>query len=431
MKKEVVNKFIKMLENEVKPALGCTEPVSVALAVAKSVQTLGQKPETVEVKASGNILKNGMGVGIPGTGMVGLSIAAALGALIGDADAELEVLKNVNKQAIEDAKLLVEQKKISIAMKDTSQKLYIEAISVAGENYSKAVIAKDHTNFVLIEKNGTTIFSKTNRTNRNTKNTDKISNTSIEEIFDFAVNVNLNKIKNRIQFIIDGAKLNIAIAQEGLLGEYGLMVGKTLAENVKKCVLQNDIATYAMSNAAAASDARMAGSTMTVLSNSGSGNQGITVSVPITSVAEKLNIFDDRVTRALLLGNLIAIHLRTFMDKLSAFCGAVSAATGASSGITYLLDGTEDNIKHAINNMVANISGMICDGAKAGCALKVSTAVNAAVQSALLAVNDRGVSEYDGIIEKDIEKTIKNLAIIASEGMAHTDRLILDIMSCK
>ena len=218
---------------------------------------------------------------------------------------------------------------------------------------------------------------------------------------------------------------------EVLSGDYGLRVGKTLRLNVKKGILCDDLANYAMALTAAASDARMAGCTLSVMSNSGSGNQGITVMMPIVATAERLGSSEEKLIRALYLGNLIAIHLKEFMSKLSALCGTVTASTGAACGITYLMGGGLPQINYAIKNMIGNISGMICDGAKAGCALKVSTTINAALQSALLAIENIEISETDGIIERDIEKTIKNLATVASEGMEKTDQVILDIMTCK
>ncbi|HSW60605.1 MAG TPA: L-serine ammonia-lyase, iron-sulfur-dependent, subunit alpha, partial [bacterium] len=234
-----------------------------------------------------------------------------------------------------------------------------------------------------------------------------------------------------IEYVLKGAEMNRTIGLEGLTGDYGLRVGKTLRKNIVKGMLCDDFSNWAMALTAAASDARMAGSTLTVMSNSGSGNQGITVMLPILAASERLHCSREQLIRALYLGNLIAIHLKEFMFRLSALCGVVTAATGAACGVAYLLGATLPQINSTIKNMIGNISGMICDGAKAGCALKVSTAVSAALQSAFLAIENIEISEFDGIIEKDIEKTIKNLAIVASEGMETTDRVILDIMSCK
>lgn len=422
--------LIGLLQKEVKPALGCTEPIAVALASAKAAELLNTRPEKIDIFASGNIIKNGMGVGIPGTDTVGLHIAAALGAIGGDANAELEVLKNISAGTVEQAKKLVFKDFVTIHKKETPEKLYIEAAAVSGEHKASVIIAGHHTNFIFMAADNNIILDNTSELQKFTEDHDEVL-TTVEEIFEFAAGCDLEKIRPAVQFIFDGAALNDAIADEGLKGNYGLQVGKTVVHCIDKDIVKQDITTYAMSRAAAASDARMAGSMMPVMSNSGSGNQGITVSVPITAVARKLGASTEKTERALLMGNLIAIHLKTFMDRLSAFCGAVSAATGASAGVVYLMDGDANCVKHTIKNMIGNIAGMICDGAKAGCALKVSTSVSAAMQSAILAVHNLYVTEYEGIIEKDIEKTIKNLALIASQGMAETDKLILDIMTCK
>jgi L-cysteine desulfidase len=234
-----------------------------------------------------------------------------------------------------------------------------------------------------------------------------------------------------IEYVLKGVEMNRTIGLEGLTGNYGLRVGKTLRSNIVKGLLCDDFSNWAMALTAAASDARMAGSTLSVMSNSGSGNQGIAVMLPILAASERLHCSKEQLVRALYLGNLIAIHLKEFMFRLSALCGVVTAATGAACGVVYLLGGDLPQVNSAIKNMIGNISGMICDGAKAGCALKVSTAVSAALQSAFLAIENIEISEFDGIIEKDIEKTIRNLAMIASEGMETTDKVILDIMSCK
>ncbi len=441
MKAERINEIIALINREVKPALGCTEPVAVALASANANKALDEKIENITVLVSGNVLKNGMGVGIPGTGMVGLYIASALGAIGGDPDAELKVLERVSKQDIINAKKLVQEKRVTVENADTDEKLYIK-ITLSGKIHNATcTISGNHTNIVSITRDGKSIIEKSLKDKSGKEcgkkkcdekclqyNCSSYHTTiTIEEIFIFATTVPLE----RIQFLLDGAKLNKAIAHEALENNYGLNVGKMIKSNVEKHILNEDITTVAMSLAAAAADARMSGSVLPVMSNSGSGNQGITIINPIVAVSEFTDTSEEKLLRALAIGHLVAIHLKEYMDKLSAFCGVVSAATGASSGVTYLLGGNSYHIKSAIKNMIGNISGMFCDGAKPGCALKVSTAVSAAIQSALLAINEVKVSEYEGIIEDDIEKTIKNLALIASKGMIETDKIILNIMTCK
>ena len=422
--------YIDAFNSEVVPALGCTEPIAVALAAATSTKLLGGKIERAEIALSGNIMKNGLGVGIPGTGMVGLPIAAALGITGGDPTKELEVLNGVTPEHITLAKEMVKADKIKVFMKDKVDKLYIEAACFSGKNSARTVICGSHTNIVLTELNGKIVSQKSCNAfsfDKESESKTQEYHMTVEGIWNFINKVPLEKIR----YVLKGAEMNRRIALEGLNGDYGLRVGKTLRLNVKKGILCDDLANYAMALTAAASDARMAGCTLSVMSNSGSGNQGITVMMPIVATAERLGASEEKLIRALYLGNLIAIHLKEFMSKLSALCGTVTASTGASCGMVYLMGGGLPQINYAIKNMIGNISGMICDGAKAGCALKVSTTINAALQSALLAIENIEISETDGIIERDIEKTIKNLATVASEGMEKTDQVILDIMTCK
>ena len=424
-------KYIEIFNSEVVPALGCTEPIAVALASATSAKHLGKTVEKAEVFLSGNVMKNGMGVGIPGTGMVGLQIAAALGITGGDPSKELEVLNSVTQTQIDAAKQLVTEGKIKVSIKEKVDKLYIEVICFNGEDQARTLICGSHTNIVLAEFNGTVLFQKScnafSGSEKDPGSENREHHITVEGIWNFINEVPISDI----EYVMKGAEMNRTIGLEGLTGNYGLQVGKTLRKNIVKGFLCDDFSNWAMALTSAASDARMAGSTLSVMSNSGSGNQGITVMLPILAASERLHCSKDQLIRALYLGNLIAIHLKEYMFRLSALCGVVTAATGAACGITYLLGGNLSQINYTIKNMIGNISGMICDGAKAGCALKVSTAISAALQSAFLAVENIEISEFDGIIEKDIEKTIRNLATVASEGMEETDKVILDIMSCK
>jgi len=343
----------------------------------------------------------------------------------------LEVLTGVSPQDIELAKKMVIEERVSITKKDNVDKLYIQAKCIHGDNYAKTRICGSHTNVELEEVDGKVISQKSCNAFSEKEESDTVDTVehemTVEEIWEFVNNVPLDEIS----YVLDGAALNRTIGLEGLIGDYGLQVGKTLRHNIVKGLISDDMPNWAMTLTAAAADARMAGSILPVMSNSGSGNQGIAVMLPILAASERLHCSKEKLIRALYLGNLIAIHLKEYMSKLSALCGVVTAATGASCGLTYLLGGNLQQIGYAIKSMIGNISGMICDGAKAGCSLKVSTSVSAALQSAFLALENREVSEYDGIIEKDIEKTIKNLAVVVSEGMEETDKVILNIMSCK
>lgn len=440
--------IIELLQKEVKPALGCTEPIAVSLAVARSCEALRQVGATVDnlvVEVSANILKNGMGVGIPGTGMIGLHIASALAVTCGKSEYRLEVLKDLDDAAIVAAKEMVDAKKIKIVKADTPVKLYIKAIAYGtadGVGHCAATeIKNNHDSIVSVCLDGeflvgapcvggdvvagaagipATSAGVAEKTTLDYKLT-------VKEIVEFATSA---KFEN-IEFILDSVKLNGALADEGLSGDYGLKVGKTILANEHTEVFGSSVMTYAMAATAAASDARMAGCTMPAMSNSGSGNQGITVTVPVIAVARKMGVSQEKLARALVLSHLVAIHIKGYLGKLSALCGCVIASTGSSCGIVYLNGGGYEQVCSAIKNMVGNITGMVCDGAKVGCALKVASGVSSSIQAAVLAMDDICISSNDGIIEDCIEKTIANLGRIGAEGMQTTDKMILDIMVCK
>ena len=434
--------IIELIRKEVKPALGCTEPIAVALAVAKAMEIMEDKRGTVSpdwrmmdgwtlsIEVSGNILKNGMGVGIPGTGMVGLHIAAALGAVCGKSEYGLEVLHDLDETSISRAKQLVEDKSVTVGLAETDHKLYVKATVLAEDNHSAcAVIEDDHDNIVETWYDATILTSshKAEGSDCPDQKTTLDYNLTVREILDFATTVAYEDIG----FILESRTLNLALAHEGLKGCYGLKVGYAINLEDNKEVFGGDFLSYAMSLTAAASDARMAGCTLAAMSNSGSGNQGITVTMPVIAYSIKYGTDDERLARALVLSHLIAIHIKGYLGKLSALCGCVIASTGSSCGLVYLRGGDYEQICAAIKNMIGNITGMVCDGAKVGCAMKVASGVSSALQSAVLAREGICISEHDGIIEKDIEKTIQNLGRIGSIGMQNTDNMILDIMVCK
>ena len=434
--------IIELIRKEVKPALGCTEPIAVALAVAKAMEIIEDKcnfsnPQwrmdsdySIKIEVSGNILKNGMGVGIPGTGMVGLHIAAALGAVCGKSCYGLEVLHDLDESTIQKAKEMVENNLVTVGLADTDHKLYVKAtIESKCEHCASAVIEDDHDRIVETCFDDNVLSSLRGEDKRevaDTKTTLDYSLT-VKEIFDFATSVNYEDIA----FILESRTLNLALAEEGLKGNYGLKVGYSICHNSNKEVFGEDFLSYAMSLTAAASDARMAGCTLAAMSNSGSGNQGITVTMPVIAYSLRYGTSDEQLARALTLSHLIAIHIKGYLGKLSALCGCVIASTGSACGLVYLRGGNYEQICSAIKNMIGNITGMVCDGAKVGCAMKVASGVSCALQSAVLARGGICISEHDGIIEKDIEKTIQNLGRIGSVGMQNTDNMILDIMVCK
>lgn len=435
--------IIGLIRKEVKPALGCTEPIAVALAVAKAMEIIEERCDSacpgwrmsadfdIRVEVSGNILKNGMGVGIPGTGMIGLHIAAALGAVCGKSKYGLEVLHDLDEASISRAKELVERKSVTIALAETDHKLFVKAsVSVSGDHSASAMIEDDHDNIVetCFDR---TVLSSTHRQEGCGCGDDQRStidyHLTVREIYDFAKSVSFEDIR----FILESRTLNLALADEGLKGSYGLQVGKTISATSNREVFGNDFMSYAMSMTAAASDARMAGCTLPAMSNSGSGNQGITVTMPVIAYSIKYGCSDEELARALVLSHLVAIHIKGYLGKLSALCGCVIASTGSSCGLVYLRGGSYEQVCYCIKNMIGNITGMVCDGAKVGCAMKVASGVSSSLQSAVLAMQGICVSEHDGIIEKDIEKTIRNLGRIGSVGMQNTDNMILDIMVCK
>ena len=431
--------IIGLIRKEVKPALGCTEPIAVALAVAKAVEVMQDATQNDEwrsrlcyklhIEVSGNILKNGMGVGIPGTGMVGLHIAAALGSVCGKSCYGLEVLHDLDEGSVEAAKNLVENESVTLSLADTDLKLYVKASVEYDGHVSYAIIQNDHDNIVETGFDGAAVSLGSHMVTEmapEQKGTLDYGLT-VKEILEFASSVSYGDI----DFILESRTLNLALAEEGMSGRYGLKVGYALRREGNREVFGDDFLSYAMALTAAASDARMAGCTLAAMSNSGSGNQGITVTMPVIAYSLRYNCSDEELARALVLSHLIAIHIKGYLGKLSALCGCVIASTGASCGLVYLRGGDYGQICAAIKNMIGNITGMVCDGAKEGCAMKVASGVSSALQSAVLAREGICISEYDGIIEKDIEKTIRNLGRIGSVGMQHTDDMILDIMVCK
>jgi len=421
-------KIIAIINKYVVPALGCTEPIAVALASAEAQRALGSEATQIDVFVSGNILKNAMGVGIPGTGLSGLPIAAALGALGGDPDRGLEVLEAVSSDDIKRASKFVSAKKVSVSTKDDVELLYVEVAVSDGENSATAIIKNAHANVVRIERNAKVLFEKDDAEGAgDVSDGPDPHDLSIKDIFEFAEITPLEDIT----FILDASEMNLTLGREGLRSHYGLGVGRKLAENIDKGMLSHGLMNDALILTTSAIDARMAGSDMPAMSNSGSGNQGITAMIPVAVAAETLGKTEEELARALILSNLIAIYIKSYLGPLSALCGVVVAATGASAGIVSLLGGGYNEICYAINNMTGNITGMICDGAKPGCAFKVSTGVVAAFEAAFLAIDGISVSGLDGIVEDEIEKTVKNLAEIGSAGMKETDSLIQRIMMCK
>lgn len=419
--------IIALIKKEVVPAIGCTEPIAVALCVAKATETLGKRPEKISVLLSANILKNAMGVGIPGTGMIGLPIAIALGAIIGKSEYQLEVLKDCTPEAVEEGKRMIDSQAIDISLKyGIEEKLYIEVKCVSGKDEATAIISGGHTNFVYISKNNDIILNEAVSTDGEAK--DEELNLNLRKVYEFATTSPIEEIR----FILESKKLNKQAAERSLKGHYGHELGKTLMDcKNEKEIMGNNTFTHILSYTSAACDARMAGAMIPVMSNSGSGNQGIAATLPVVVFAEDNNKSEEELIRALILSHLSVIYIKQSLGRLSALCGCVVAATGSSCGITYLMGGEYKQIVYAVQNMIANLTGMICDGAKPSCALKVTSGVSTAVFSAIMAMEGKCVTSVEGIIEDNVDLSIRNLTRIGSVGMNETDKVVLDIMTHK
>ena len=419
-------RIIDLIHQEVVQAIGCTEPIAVALCVAKATETLGTKPEKINVLLSANILKNAMGVGIPGTGMIGLPIAIALGALIGKSEYQLEVLKDSTPDVVEEGKRFIEEKRIHISLKENiEEKLYIEVCCEVGDDKATAVIAGGHTTFIYIERNGEVLFQKQHTAS--CEKEEECLELTLRKVYDFALNTPLDEIS----FIPETARLNKAAAERSFEGNYGHGLGKMLRGTYEHKVMGDSVFSHILSYTSGACDARMAGAMIPVMSNSASGNQGISATLPVLVFAEENDKSEEELIRALMLSHLTVIYIKQSLGRLSALCGCVVAATGSSCGITWLMGGTYDQVAYAVQNMIANLTGMICDGAKPSCALKVTTGVSTAVLSAIMAMENRCVTSVEGIIDEDVDQSIRNLTKIGSKGMNETDKLVLEIMTGK
>ncbi|MGL5689286.1 MAG: serine dehydratase subunit alpha family protein [Bacteroidales bacterium] len=426
MESRDIDKIIALIKREVIPALGCTEPIAVALAAAKAREILGEVPSEIQVYLSANVLKNAMGVGIPGTGMIGLPIAVALGVLIGDSSLNLEVLREADSKAVSKGKEMIEEGRISIALKpDIEEKLYIEIVCRSEKHYSKVVISGGHTTFTFLSKDDDILLSSS-ATKKSEESADD-PDLSMKIVYEFATTAPLDSIR----FILETARINKTAAEISFQGNYGHALGKTLMMARQKPLLGDSLLCKILSYTSAACDARMAGAMIQVMSNSGSGNQGITATLPVVIYAEEYNKNEEELIRALMLSHLTVIYIKQSLGRLSALCGCVVAAIGSSCGLTYLMGGNYDQIGYTVKNMVANLAGMLCDGAKPSCALKLASGVSTAVLSAMLAMECKYVTSVEGIVDEDIDQSIRNLTRIGAEAMAETDKMVLDIMCNK
>ena len=421
--------LLDLLRSEVVPAIGCTEPIAVALCVARAKERLGCEPDAITVYLSKNVYKNALAVGIPNTGMTGLPIAIALGATVGKSEYMLEVLRDATPEAVAYAKEYMLRVPAQIHINyDAPSILYIHAEVRKGDQTAQATIMDGHTKFVEgNEAKGERREVKGERLEA------KGEVLSLRRVYDFAMEVDIHDIT----FLKDGAEMNTAAAETSFADQYGHGLGRLLRANTLTATPEmeklfgNTLFTKIISYTCGACDARMSGAMVQVMSNSGSGNQGISCSIPVYLYAKENNCSEEQTLRALALSNLTVIYIKQSLGRLSALCGCVVAATGSAAGITYLMGGNYEEITYAIKNMIANISGMICDGAKPGCALKVTSGVATAIFSAYLAMQHSFADSTEGIVEDDIDRTIRNLTRIGHDGMKVTDDLILDIMTHK
>lgn len=426
LNKETRDQIVALIKREVVPAIGCTEPIAVALCVAKATETLGTMPESIDVLLSGNMLKNAMGVGIPGTGMSGLPIAIALGAIVGKSEYQLEVLKDSTPEHVEKGKAYIAEKRINISLKENiTEKLYIEVTVKAGDNTASAIIAGGHTHFISITHNGEVLLSSKQKNGSQMENKD--IELSLRMVYEFADTVPIEEI----EFINEARRLNENASKKSLEGNYGHELGKTLSRPLGRGIMGDSMFSHILSATSSACDARMAGAMIPVMSNSGSGNQGIAATMPVVVFGEENHNTEDEITRALTLSHLTAIYIKQSLGRLSALCGCVVASTGSSCGITYLMGGTYEQVSYSVKNMIANLAGMVCDGAKPSCALKVTSGVSTAVLSAMLAIQNKHVTSVEGLVEDDVDRTIHNMTRIGAEGMNETDKMVLDIMTHK
>ena len=461
--KQTRDAIIALVHREVVPAIGCTEPMCVALCTARATEKLGRRPSHITVLLSANILKNAMGVGIPGTGMTGLPIAIALGALIGKSEYQLEVLKDLTPEAVEEARRFIDEGRIDIKLKKgITEKLYVEVIVTSNESANNAenthaiheergarafaVISGSHTTFVpdvrtagefaeghpdsypSSEEVGQDALESSLSINQTTSFCDGIEEKlSMRLVFDFATTAPLDEIR----FIEETRIYNMNAAREALKGNYGHNLGKTIDRPLSKGIFGNSIFCHIIARTASACDARMGGAMIPVMSNSGSGNQGICATNPVCVYAKENENTEEELIRGLMLSHLTAIYIKQSLGTLSALCGCVVASIGSSVAITYLMGGDYDRICASVKNMIANLTGMICDGAKPSCSLKITSGVSTAVLSALLSMEGKCVSSQEGIVDDSVDRSIRNLTAIGANGMGPTDEMVLRIMTSK
>jgi len=424
-----VKKVIKILNEEIVPAEGCTEPIAIAYVGAKAVEILGKKPTKLDIYVSGNMIKNVKSVNVPNSGgMVGIEVSAVMGAIGGDANAELMVISNITPKQIEEVKKFIKNNEINVIREKTDVKLYARVVAYNGDESASVEIKHLHTNITKIEKNKEVLVNRTcNDTNFTSTDEDR-NFLTIEGIYNFAKTVNLSEIEDLFKKVID---CNSAIAKEGFNKKYGVNIGSMIRENIEKGIYGNDQRNRSASFAASGSDARMAGCPLPVMTTSGSGNQGMTASLPLIQYCNDNSISYEKTIRGLAFSHLACIHIKTNVGRLSAYCGVICASAAVSGALAFVMDESLEVIANSITNTLGNVSGIICDGAKASCAMKIASGIYAAFDSLYLSKAQKCLASGEGIIGENIEKTIKNIGILSKVGMGETDETILGIMTNK
>lgn len=427
--KDFRSQLLNILIEDVKPAMGCTEPVAVALACAKAKELLGEEIVKHRVLVSPNVYKNGLCVGIPGTDRVGLKISVALGFIGGESKNGLRVLETITKEEVKIAEEYMDNTPISVSPADTKEKVYIEVILEGKNNTSRVIIRTKHDNFVYLEANGEVLLSEERleevATTSEVLQENVLDTITIKELVQSVEDMEFKDI----EFLLEGISMNEQIANYGLENKIGVGVGYGMKQSIEKGLLGDDLMNNAMMITAAAADARMNGVKLPVMSSNGSGNNGITAILPIVAYNKKFPQSDERLARALAISHLVTAYVKNFTGRLSAVCGCgVAASTGATAGISWLMDGNIKQIEGAMENIVASLSGMICDGAKSGCSLKLASSASAAIQNAIIATQDCIVPPLTGIVGTSVEESIRNLGKVADKGMTTTDKVIINVM---
>ena len=427
--KQAWQQYLQIIQQVVKPALGCTEPIAAAYAAAVAVRQLGCEPGRLEVAVSDNLYKNSMGVYVPGTGKIGLAIAAAAGAIGGNADAGLEVLAAIQPEQVDRAQQLIDAGKVQVSRTAAPEFIFcrvtVYGTDEKGEEHSAEVtLCGGHTRIVEQRRDGEVTFTADQSQGGATGSICDGVDISIAAIYEFATQVEFEQIR----FILKASELNGKLSAEGMNNPYGLEIGRTMQQNINAGLIGEDVMNRIVMMTAAASDARMGGATLPAMSNFGSGNQGIAATIPVMVIAERFAASEEQLARALIMSHLGAIYIKSHYPPLSAFCGNTVTSAAASMAMVYLAGGSFEQSCFAIQNVLSDSAGMVCDGAKASCAMKVSTSSGAAVRGFLMALNSHSVSEQ-GIVAGDVDQTIRNVGQMVKEGMSATDSTIIDIMS--